>query len=643
MQRPGSAAIRPVTTDPRQREVTGAATPARAQRDPGAATPAFAGGFRGAVGAAPADAPGAPGPATTETTGPAAAAAENTDGTLAVLAAGDPVLPLADGTLARGAAATARALADGGQAGELAALSPTGHYALAIVDARAGRVTLLTDRMGTVPLYYRIDDDRVVFGTGIDAVATGEAAGDGAADCDRQALYDYVYFHMVPAPRAVIAGTGKLRAAEYCVLAPGAAIERRRHWTPAFREHADCPRQALEATLMDTLRAAVKASLPPSGRTGAFLSGGLDSSTVAGMLAEAQGGHAQAIAIGFDAPGYDEMPWARLAATHFGVELIERYVTPDDVVAALPAVAAACDEPFGNSSILPAYFCAAAARDAGIDTLLAGDGGDELFAGNERYLPQRALRVFQALPAPLRGLVNTLVAALPGRFPLAAKARSFTAQAALDTPERLQRYNFLHRLAPPEVFADDFLAAVDPGAPLAAWRGTFLQPGGDCSELNRMLYLDWQYTLADNDLRKVSQACALAGVTVRYPMLMDALIDVSLRVPSRWKLRHGGLRAFYKAALSGWLPPQTLAKSKHGFGLPFGVWMREHRPLAELAYDTIGDLGRRGIFRETFLQRAVAMHRQGHAAYFGELVWILTVLELWLASRRDAAHGSGDA
>ena len=596
-------------------------------------------GFRGFLLAAPPDADReeAPQQPAFREDGVATAIAHDPERALTVFAAGEPLLATASGAVVRGSRACARAIVDGNHAVRLEALSPGGHYALAIVDGLAGKVTLLTDRMGTIPLYFRVSDDCVCFGT---TLAAAEPGG-GGSDIDPQAVYDYVYFHMVPAPRAIARGAGKLRAAECGRLQPGAAARRHRHWTPDFRERAAASRDASAQALRRTLREAIAASIPSAGTTGAFLSGGLDSSTIAGMLSELQGGGCTAVAIGFDAEGYDEMPYARLAARHFGVDLIERYVTPDDVVSALPTLAAGFDEPFGNSSALPAYFCALTAREAGIDTLLAGDGGDELFAGNERYTLRPLLAWYRTLPAAVRRTVDALANRLPESIALLRRMRALSEQAELSIPERLQRYNFLNQFPAQTVFEDDFLAAVDVEAPLAAWCRTFSDAPDDSSDLNRMLYLDWQYTLADNDLRKVGQACKQAGVSVRYPMLADSLVDLSAHIPSNWKLAGGELRAFYRAALAGWLPKATLDKRKHGFGLPFGIWMRQHRPLAELAYDSIGDLARRGIFREAFLQRAIAMHRQGHAAYYGELVWLLTVLELWLAGRRAKATGSG--
>ena len=193
----------------------------------------------------------------------------------------------------------------------------------------------------------------------------------------------------------------------------------------------------------------------------------------------------------------------------------------------------------------------------------------------------------------------------------------------------MQAYNFLHRNAPDSVFTPAFLEQVSTAYPLQLLRETFNDPA-DAGDLNRMLYLDWQITLADNDLRKVNRACEMAGVSVRYPMLDDALVEFSTAIPSQWKLPGRTLRDFYKRALAGWLPQATLDKEKHGFGLPFGVWMRSYAPLSEMAYDCVLRLKHRDIFREDFLDRAIALHRADHAAYYGSLIWILTALELWL-------------
>ncbi len=153
------------------------------------------------------------------------------------------------------------------------------------------------------------------------------------------------------------------------------------------------------------------------------------------------------------------------------------------------------------------------------------------------------------------------------------------------------------------------------------------------TSLNRMLWLDLKITLADNDLRKVNGACALAGVAVRYPLLDEALLDFSAHLPPGYKLRGGQLRWFFKEALRDVLPPETLAKKKHGFGLPFGRWLREHHGLRALTDDALNNLDRRGIVRADYLTRLRARHADEHADYYGVMIWVLMMLELWLSVR----------
>ena len=309
-------------------------------------------------------------------------------------------------------------------------------------------------------------------------------------------------------------------------------------------------------------------------------------------------------------------------------------MTPEDVLAAIPTIAASYDEPFGNSSALPAYFCARYAKQEGIAHLLGGDGGDEIYAGNERYAKQGVFEHYHRLPAWLRHrALEPLLVALPDGLMPVRKARSYVQQANVPLPDRLQTYNFLRRFG----MGDDPPArrarrASTPTSRSASSARSTRGPQ-DASALNRMLYLDWQITLADNDLRKVSRACDLAGVEVSYPLLDDEVVELANRIPSSQKLRHGRLRHFYKEATKGFLPPEIIAKKKHGFGLPFGVWLVEHEGLKQLAYDSLlSPQATRPTFARTFIDDAIAKHAGDHASYYGELVWVLMVLELWLAA-----------
>jgi asparagine synthase (glutamine-hydrolysing) len=502
-----------------------------------------------------------------------------------------------------------------------------GAFCCVIIDSKAERVLMAIDRIGQHAMYYRANEEALAFGSS--AGVTLACAGDEGIRFN-QGVYNYVYFHMVPSPGSVYRGLNKLPGAHYLDYRNGKS-QLVNYWCPRFSDAVtNHSMEDMGKQLQSKLRSSVEKCLPDAGKVGSFLSGGLDSSTVTGVLAELRPGQAAAYSIGFAAEGYDEMAFARITARHFGVELNEYYVTPEDVVDALPSIATSYDEPFGNSSVLPAYFCAKMAAENGVDTLFAGDGGDEFFGGNERYIKQRAFEHYAKVPSALRrGLIEPLVALMPTSLPLVSKANSYIAQANTPLPDRLQSYNFLHRHAAAEIFSDEFLQDIDEAQPLNLLRSIYHRPE-PASDLNLMLHLDWQITLADNDLRKVTQTCALAGVDVVYPMLDDDLVEFSCNVPSAWKIKANDLRHFYKQALTGWLPRETIDKTKQGFGLPFGVWMRTYQPLRELAYDNLLKLKDRGLIRPEFIDKAMKMHQSQHAAYYGELVWILTVFELWM-------------
>ena len=403
------------------------------------------------------------------------------------------------------------------------------------------------------------------------------------------------------------------------------------YWVPSFDE----PRGAVSFdALRDEFRTLLRESVADrldGGKAGCFLSGGTDSSTVAGMIREATGKPAATYSIGFEAQGYDEMGFARIAAKHFATEHHEYYVTPADLVRSIGDVAGSYDQPFGNSSVLPAYYCAKMARDDGVTRLLAGDGGDELFGGNTRYAKQRIFGWYGLLPSALRsGLMEPLLEnSVAGRLPLLRKGASYVEQAKVPMPDRMQMYNLLLRLGPADVLTEAFLAQIDQQAPARQQREVWaLPPEG--SAINRTLAYDWRYTLAESDLPKVSGSTRLANVDVAFPFLDDRLLEFSLKLPSEYKLKGLKLRWFFKEALRGFLPDEILTKKKQGFGLPFGVWANRDEALKKLATGSLDSLSGRGIVRPAFIRQLVDVHLPQYPGYYGEMVWILMMMEQWL-------------
>ncbi len=512
-----------------------------------------------------------------------------------------------------------------------AAADVEGDFAVGLTDA-TDRTFLAVDRFAIRTLCWRIIDGRLHFAERADTLA----ALAPAAEIDPQAIFNYLYFHVVPSPRTIFKGVHRLPPAHYAIFENG-LLTVAPYWSPRFDEPGRPQFERLAAEFRKLVHDAVAAQLDGS-KPGCFLSGGTDSSTVAGMIGEVAGRPAATYSIGFEAEGYDEMQFARIAAKRFGTEHHEYYVTPDDLVSEIPTVAAHYDQPFGNSSALPAFYCAKMAREDGVTKLLAGDGGDELFGGNARYAKQRVFGWYDGVPAALRkGLMEPLLERTPlGALPLARKGRSYVEQAKVPLPDRMQQYNLLLRLGIANVFTPDFLEQVDLADPLRQLQAVWQRATG-ASPLNRMLAYDWRYTLAEADLPKVCSTTALAGVAVGFPFLEQGLVDFSLRLPTDYKLKGLKLRWFFKEALRGFLPEEILAKKKQGFGLPFGVWATQHSRLTKFASDSLESLGTRGIVRPAFIRTLLTEHLPAHPGYYGEMVWVLIMLEHWLQRQRMTA------
>jgi len=504
-----------------------------------------------------------------------------------------------------------------------------GPFALALYDRHEGKLVLAVDRAGIRPLYVWQIAGAVAFSTRLAAL---RRIPGFVAELSHQAVFDYLYFHMVPSPETIYTGCRKLLPAQMLTLS-GAGPKPIFYWSMPYRDDNPADFETLRREFRDLLPRVVERGAGDLPAVGCFLSGGTDSSTMAGILRQSRDAPIRTYSIGFRAEGFDEMEYARLAARHFDTNARELYVEPRDVVDSLRAVADYCDEPFGNASVVPAYLCAKFARTDGIERLIGGDGGDEIFGGNARYANQWVFELYGRVPQVLRRfLIEPVAFGLPGgdRLPPLRKVRSYLSQAKVPLPDRLETYNFLHRTPLAEIFDPDFLRSVNTERPVLDLREVYARADSQ-SSVNRMMHLDLKITLADNDLRKVNQACGLAGVDVRYPMLDDDMMELAAAIPPSLQLPRTRLRHFFKQALADFLPAEIIDKKKHGFGLPVGLWIAEFEPLRDMARESLGRLRQRGILRPDYLDWLEAQHQHEHASYYGVMLWVLMMLEDWLA------------
>lgn len=505
----------------------------------------------------------------------------------------------------------------------------SGSFWLLIRDETRQQQILFNDYFGIQPCFYIASNDSLYLSDSLQCLKNHAGI---KCSISKQAIYSYFFFHCIPAPQTIYQQCAKLVAGQAIVSTNKSELEERILFKPEFASQCK-DESALQKECLDVTESAVKQYV--SNSTGAFLSGGLDSSTVAGMLAKHQT-NAATFSIGFDAPDYDETPYAKITAKHFDTQHKVLYLTPEQASESFVKVAQYFDEPFGNSSAMAAYFCATFAKAAGMNTLLAGDGGDELFAGNTRYTKQKVFEFFYKTPAVLQSIPRLLFCnSLMEKVPLAKKVASYIRQADIPLPHRLETYNFINQFGAENMFENAFLTDVDQGSPQQQQAKQYEQCSSEHS-VDKMLYLDWKFTLADNDLVKVSKMCELAGVKVVFPLLDKALLEFSCKVPAEVKLPGNKLRDFFKKSVQGFLPDETLTKSKHGFGLPFGVWMKENAELKSLTLTCLEAFKKRGIVKPSLIEQALEAHQSVHAGYYGELIWIMVILELWLQGEEAA-------
>ncbi|MGE5176190.1 MAG: asparagine synthetase B family protein [Hyphomicrobiales bacterium] len=517
-----------------------------------------------------------------------------------------------------------------------------GEYALAVWDGRSESLHAATDPFRTHPLFYAEDSDGVRVSSRIRSLLAG--LDPSAHPIDPRAVVDVVAFSYIPAPRTARRGVRKVPAAHVLTARHG-EVSVRPYWDFDFLHPSTDSCRDLTGRLRDTLRGSVAARLRADegvASVGTFLSGGVDSSTVTGLVGAITGAPARCFSIGFGEQGYNELEYARIASRHLGAAYHQRLVAASDVPAILPLLLEAFDEPYGNASAVPTYACARFARETGIDVLYAGDGGDELFAGNQRYASRRVFDRYERVPGWIRSsLLEPAVFTAARLVPVNAvqRAKRYILRAKTSHFDRMTGYDLLRLHPIATLFQDDVVSALGtPYDPYEEARAHY-ENAPARTALDRELYLDLKMTISDNDVVKVTRMCEAAGVTVRFPFLDGAVASFATSVPASLKMRGGKLRWFFKQAYPDLLPPEVRAKKKHGFGLPIAVWLRSDPTLRAMLHDLVlGADGRAAAYlRRPALEDLVRRHESDTTQFYGTILWNVLVLELHLRAAGGSA------
>ncbi len=508
-----------------------------------------------------------------------------------------------------------------------------GMFAFAVWDGRQRQLFLARDRLGIKPLYVWQGNEGVVFGSELKAVMRAPWV---PCTWDDEAIDDFLTYEYVPAPRTIVAGVKKLVQGSSLLFEESRpnTVAPRRYWMlsgpPSMLNASDA-----ESAVRDGLALSVRRRLMADVPLGAFLSGGIDSSIIVGLMAGEAGGGVHTFSMGFEDRSYNELPFARLVAQRFGTNHREEQVTPDILELAAP-LARAYDEPFGDVSAFPTYLISALAKRH-VTVALSGDGGDELFAGYDHYRADRwARRIAWATARWGWGAADALLSGVPPRPQKKGtvnKIQRFV--EGIRRPKDLEHARWLvfwdlaERRA---LYTPAAHERIDERDCFAFYRG-LLAEGAEqgFTGLDRQLYADVRGYLADDILAKVDRASMAVSLEVRVPFLDHEMVETSMRIPAAFKLHGSETKWILRRAFASLLPAEVQRRGKEGFSIPMKQWLRG--ALHPLMRDLLSRqrLGARELFRGDEVERLMAEHVAGRRNHAHRL-WCLMALELSLAS-----------
>ena len=502
-----------------------------------------------------------------------------------------------------------------------------GMFALALWDARRRKLVLARDRLGKKPLYYFAKGSRVVFGSELKALL---AHGGVPRTLDPEALVQYLACEYVPALATILLGVHKLPAAHLAVL-DERGFRLRRYWdVPAPEPQRRVSSGEAAGELLRLLDAAVEKRLVADVPVGVFLSGGIDSTSIA-ALAIRHKKPLQTFSIGFLEESFDESPWAQLAAERLGTEHVAQKFSGQDCLDLIPAAVAQLDEPFADPSFLPTLLLSRFTRRH-VKVALAGDGGDELFAGYDPFLAHRPAAFFARVPKPLRAALHGLVHALPAssqNMSLDFRLKQFL--RGVDAPASLRHASWIASFLPAEMtqLLQPHLKTL--ASPEVAFRQVAedaARSGARPGSIDEALRYYLTRYLADDILVKADRASMAASLELRAPYLDTAVVEFAARLPWRLKMSLTRTKVLLKRALRGVVPEEILRRPKKGFGIPVAAWIRG--PLRPLFEEELSERALRegGVFEPKAVRGLLSAHLEGRADLRKPL-WTLLMFQLW--------------
>lgn len=503
------------------------------------------------------------------------------------------------------------------QYGESCVDKMRGMFAFAVWDERRKTLLLARDRLGIKPLFYTVADGRLAFGSELKVLLQ-------LPEVERRLSWssvNYLFTAMcTPAAESIVENVHKLKPGHILTASARHGIQVRQYWDVDFDPDYGKSESYFVERLRDLLEESVRLRLIADVPLGAFLSGGVDSSAVVATMARLSSGPVKTFSIGFPDKDYDELDYARQVARKFGTDHHELIVDPN-VLSVIDDLAWYLDEPFGDSSAIPTYMVSKLASEH-VTVVLSGDGGDELFAGYDRYLKERKERRLAKIPSPIRK-----IAGFAGKLmPEGLKGRNFLRHLAFDGAERYLDANILFREAEKAaLFQPDAYQFIHREDPRSIWRPVL--DNKRTHWLSLLQYMDTKSYLPNDILTKVDRMSMAHSIEARVPLLDHKLVEFAATIPPELKLKGKTTKYIFKKAFEGILPKEILQRRKQGFAIPLGRWFRGQLSLYVRDLLLSRKSLERGLFSKSYIERLIKMNDRGRSLDLQ--LWTLITFELW--------------
>lgn len=507
-----------------------------------------------------------------------------------------------------------------------------GMFAFAIWDHKKESLFVARDRLGKKPLYYSLNrNGEFIFGSELKTLLTFGID----VEVEPRALDAYLSFGYVPEEFCILQNVQKLAPGHFLKFENG-VVSSYRYWDLDRDGTEDRTEKEWAKAVREKLRDAVRKRLISEVPLGAFLSGGVDSSTIVALMAETSVEPVKTFSIGFDDESFDELRYARLVAGRYATEHHEFKVT-QEAFDEVDEIVGCFDEPFADQSALPTFILSKLAREH-VTVVLSGDGGDELFAGYDRYAIEQRRSGFGRVPRLIR---EQLFRRAAGAMPHGSPGKNFLYNVSLDALDRyIDNISAVNLQGKQLLYAADFADALNGGGSAAnrLYRrfGEYFPEGRE--SIDRLLYMDTKTYLPGDILNKVDRMTMANSLEARSPFLDHELVELAFRIPLDLKMRCGEGKYILKKAMSGIVPDEILYREKQGFGVPLGRWMN-NRLGDRIREDLTSERAvNRGYFSAEHIKRLLSEHASGRRDHSHQL-WILWMLELWF--RRYSDRGGG--